>query len=105
MGGLIVAVALGLAGVPDALAGEHTVIAKERALLPRTVEAKVGDTLVFRNEDEVVHILYSRTPGHEFHLGEQPPGQVRKVALSAPGEITVGCHIHTIIRMTVIVSE
>ncbi len=88
-----------------ARAADHTVIVKDRTLSPETVTAKVGDTLVFRNEDEIVHNLYSMTPGHKFRLGEQPPGQIRKVHLDAPGEMTVRCHIHTIIRMTVIVSE
>jgi hypothetical protein len=48
-----------------------------------------GDARVFVNQDEIVHSLYSMTPGHEFRLGEQPPGQVRRVLLDAPGEFAV----------------
>lgn len=99
----LAAVALGLVGA--ASAAEHVVIAKDRALSPATVEARVGDTLVIRNRDDVVHILYSKTPGHRFHLGEQPPGQTRTVELDTPGRFIVRCHIHTVVRMTVIVSE
>lgn len=102
---LIATLMFALAVAPGALAGEHTVIIKDRELNPENVTAKVGDILVFRNEDEIVHSLYSMTPGHKFRFGEQPPGQIRKVQLDAPGEMTVRCHIHTIIRMGVVISE
>ncbi len=102
---MIAAAALGLAGVPDARADEHAAIVKERTLSAERVTAEVGDTLVVRNEDEIVHSLVSMTPGHEFGFGEQMPGQMRTLDLDTPGEMTVRRHIHPLIRMTVIVFE
>ena len=39
-----------------------------------TLTIKVGDQVVFRNDDRLVHNVYSRTPGFEFDLGTMRRG-------------------------------
>jgi plastocyanin len=75
-------------------AAEHVVSQEGKTFNPDIVEAKVGDTLAFHNDDKVGHTVYSETPGFEFAIGKQKPG-----------EIEVRCAIHPRMRLKVVVSE
>jgi plastocyanin len=86
-------------------AAEYIISQEGKKFAPETVDAKVGDTLRFQNDDRVGHTVYSETPGFDFTIGKQKPGESDVVALDKAGEFEVRCAIHPRMKLTVVVSE
>src|SRR3546814_11856559 len=61
---------------------------------PATVEAHVGDRLVFVNDDAVDHNVFVPTAGHAVDLGKQEPGARSALPLGKAGVFEVECVIH-----------
>lgn len=55
---------------------------------------KVGDAIIFKNEDTVIHNVYSETPGFEFDFNRQLPGTQNKISFDHKGVVEVHCAIH-----------
>jgi len=103
---LIVAAAAGcVCGALTALAAEQNITQKDKLFSPATVTIKKGDTLVFENDDDVVHNIMSTTGGSEFNLGAQKPGAKVSQTFSKAGEVLVICAIHPRMKLTVNVVE
>ena len=88
-----------------ALAAEQTINQKGKAFSKAEVTLKKGDTLVFVNDDNVAHNIYSTSAGNDFNLGSQPPGKSVSVTFDKPGDIDVLCAIHPLMKMKVKVTE
>ena len=58
---------------------------------------------MFSNHDTVSHNLFSRTPGFEFEVKVQLPGQDSGVGFDHPGEAEVRCAIHPGMKLRVVV--
>ena len=86
-------------------AAEHLVGQKSKSFTVATVEAKVGDEVLFRNDDTVFHNIFSLTPGPSFDLGAYGPGVATKVKLDQPGRIEVECAIHPRMKMVIDVTR
>ena len=74
---------------------------KGKAFSERSVTIAAGDPISFVNDDDNVHNVYSATPGHEFDLGAQKPGDSGAHVFASPGEVAVRCAIHPRMRLTV----
>ncbi len=86
--------------------GEDVVIIqKDKQFSKQVVHLKAGDKLVFKNADDVVHNLYSVSPGTQFGSYTQQPGQTTPVTVSKEGEFEVECAIHPRMKITVKVSK
>jgi plastocyanin len=88
-------------GMIGAFAAEQTIGQKGRNFSAPEITLSVNDTLIFKNDDDVTHNIYSKSPGNEFNLGAQRPGVSTPISFSTPGEITVLCVIHPRMQMTV----
>lgn len=86
-------------------AAEHVIGQKNKNFTVSTVEAKVGDEVLFRNDDAVFHNIFSLTAGQSFDLGAYAPGVSKKVKLEKPGRIEVECAIHPRMKMLIDVSK
>ncbi len=86
----------GLAG-----AAELTVSQKKRSYDPKLLAAKIGDTVLFVNDDRSAHNLYSETPGFEFNIRKQMPGDKDTIKLDKRGKFEVRCVIHPRMKMTI----
>ncbi len=86
----------GLAG-----AAELTVSQKKRIFDPKLLNAKLGDTVLLDNDDRYAHNLYSETPGFEFSVRKQMPGDKDSIRLDKRGNFEVRCIIHPRMKMTV----
>jgi plastocyanin len=100
---------LSLAAVA-ALAGaagaeELEVSQKGKSFQPGEMKVKVGDTVVFHNDDEITHNIFSRSENAEFNLKMQPPGQDLKYTFEKPGTALVRCAIHPKMKLVVQVAE
>jgi plastocyanin len=92
---LAVALASLLALAPAAFAGETVeVVQHDRSFTPTEVAIHPGDTVRFVNQDDFSHNVISDTPGFEFDLKLQRPGEPKEITFDKPGTVMVGCDIH-----------
>jgi plastocyanin len=84
-------------------AAEHIVAQKGKLFSPGTVRVKMGDTLVFKNDDSVTHHVYSSTKGQEFELDTTKPGQAVRRTFPSKGRVEVRCGLHPGMRLVVTV--
>jgi plastocyanin len=89
--------------LPGAAAGQVVIVQKDRAFSQDKIVVHAGDRLVFRNEDSVSHNVFSRTPGFEFEVKVQLPGQDTAVPFDRPGTAEVRCAIHPEMKLQVVV--
>jgi plastocyanin len=93
-----------VAWVP-ALAEDHTINQKNRAFSQSDITIKLGDSIVFRNADDVTHNVFSVSPGMEFDIRRQPPGGSSKVQFAKQGVAEVRCSIHPKMKLIVVVKR
>jgi plastocyanin len=86
-----------------ASAGDEVIVQKDKTFSQEKVVIHAGDRLVFSNRDSVTHNLFSRTPGFEFEVKVQLPGQDSPVTFENPGEAEVRCAIHPTMKLKVVV--
>lgn len=84
---------------------KHPVAQKDKAFSQGEMTVKVGDMITFKNEDTVVHNVYSKSAGNEFNTKSQPPGSTNEVALAAEGDVEVRCAIHPDMKLIVHVKK
>jgi plastocyanin len=94
-----------LAVATAAWAASVTVAQRGIAFAPGTVSVKAGDTVVFVNEDQFGHNVYSESAGGEFDIGRQQPGQRSPVQFKRAGSFDVYCRIHPKMHLTVTVER
>jgi len=103
---MTIALALAFAaGSVTAFATERTIMQKNKTFSESEIELKKGDTLMFVNDDVVVHNIMSTTAGNEFNLGSQSPGASTSIAIKSSGDVTVMCAIHPRMKLTVKVKD
>ena len=88
-----------------ALAAEVTIGQKNRLFSQAEVAVKKGETIVFVNDDDIMHNVLSNSAGYEFNLGSQAPGIATPVNFNKPGQLTVLCAIHPRMRLVVKVAD
>lgn len=101
------ALAAALAGVASggAAAGEQVIVQQDKAFSQEQVVIQAGDRIVFSNRDAVTHNLFSRSPGLEFEVKVQLPGQDTPVSFERAGVAEVRCAIHPEMKLRVVVEE
>lgn len=89
---------------------EHVVIQKNKSFSPAELAVNLGDTIVFKNEEtDVIHNVYSITPGNEFEIHYQKPGTQTPIVIDARkhrlGKMVIECAIHPGMRIVVQIKE
>lgn len=79
----------------------HVVVQKDKAFSTAELKVKPGDTVVFKNEDDVVHNVFSQSPGFEFNSKSQAPGAETSASFDKAGVVEVRCAIHPKMKMTI----
>ena len=92
-------------GAAPALAAEHVLTQKGKAFSVKKLQAKVGDTVRFVNEDPFAHNVFSLSDAKSFDLGSFGQGGSKTVTLDKPGTIEVECAVHPDMRMVIEVSK
>ena len=90
----VFAAALAAAGLAHAQNREHVVGQKNKVFSKPEITVKPGDTVVFKNDDDVTHHIYSSTKGQEFDLQITEPGKDVRRTFSQKGRVDVRCKVH-----------
>lgn len=83
--------------------GAFTVFTQKRAYDPAAMAIPLGSTVTFANLDEVRHNEFSVTPGSAFNLGYQVPGEKTAHVFAHAGLVLVGCLVHRVMELDVLV--
>ncbi len=83
------------------LAADHEINQQDRHFSQTEITIKVGDTISFKNSDEVTHNVFSTTPGMEFDLHRQAPGASSTIPFNKAGDAEVDCSIHPRMKLLV----
>lgn len=67
---------------------------RDKRFSPRVVGVPVGASVVFPNDDEIFHNVFSLSPGHAFDLGLYRAGASKSRTFASPGVVRVFCNIH-----------
>src|SRR3954462_6922324 len=94
-----------LAGLLPLFGGDHDVVQKERAFSQQEITIKPGDKIVFKNQDDFTHNVFSATPGMEFEIKRQAPGGSSTIAFDKEGVAEVRCSIHPKMKLVVTVRK
>jgi plastocyanin len=99
------AIALAVLTVLPLLAADHEITQQDRHFSQTEITIKAGDTISFKNDDEVTHNVFSMTPGMEFDLHRQAPGATSMIPFAKVGDGEVDCSIHPRMKLMVHVTK
>jgi len=96
--------------VPDAGAthpksGQFQIYTRDKQFDPTSAVVTVGSTISFPNKDEVLHNVFSASPGTEFDLGLYGEGKSAAYTFARPGVVTVHCNVHPLMQVSVLVVD
>jgi plastocyanin len=87
-------------------AGEkHVVTQKGKSFSVTELKVKVGDTVEFKNDDDVSHNVFSVSKIQPFNTKMQTPGAETAVTFTTEGTVEVRCAIHPGMKLTVQVAK
>ena len=103
---LSIAVVAGIVcGSVTAYAAQKSISQKDKAFSETELTIKVGDEIVFVNDDSITHNILSNSAGNTFNLGSQAPGVSVSYTFKSAGEADVGCGIHPRMKLKVNVTN
>jgi plastocyanin len=88
-----------------AAAEDHVVSQKGQSFAPTTIVVRAGDQVLFKNDDDVTHNVYSKSEGAEFNVKLQAPGTTSPVRFERPGSVDVRCAIHPRMKLRIEVRD
>src|SRR5262249_50875819 len=100
-----VGAALIAALAPLATAAEIEIGQHDRNFSKTEITIKPGDKLIFKNNDDVTHNVFSVSQGMEFDIGRQAPGASSTVPFDREGIAEVRCSIHPKMKLIVTVKK
>jgi plastocyanin len=87
-------------------AGEkHLVSQRGKSFSVTELKVKVGDTVEFKNDDDVSHNVFSVSKIQPFNTKIQTPGSESAVTFTSEGTVEVRCAIHPGMKLTVQVAK
>lgn len=81
--------------------GQHIVTQVNKEFAPGSITINRGETIIFKNNDQVTHNAFSTAPGNAFNLKAQQPGGEASATFNNPGVVEVRCAIHPKMRLIV----
>lgn len=84
-----------------AVAEEIKITQKGKQFSQEKITIKAGDSVVFENDDDTSHNVFSSTEGAKFNLGIQKQGTSSTHKFEKPGVVEIRCAIHPKMKLTV----
>lgn len=85
--------------------GRFQIFSLNKQFDPPSLVVPVGSTVSFPNKDEVLHNVFSVSPGSEFDLGLYGEGKSQEVTLKKPGVVLVNCNVHPLMQVSILVLD
>lgn len=84
---------------------ETKVTQKDREFSAAEITIKPGEKVVFQNDDEVTHNVFSTSKANAFTIKVQKPGESSTVDFNEEGVTEVRCAIHPKMKLKVTVKK
>ncbi len=78
---------------------------KGKAFSTAEVTVKPGEKLVFKNDDDVAHNVFSSAPGFAFNVVKMAPGSEHEVSFTREGSFDVRCAFHPKMKLKINVAK
>lgn len=85
------------------IAADKVITQANKAFSESKVTIKAGDKILFKNDDNVAHNVYTSVAGEKIDLGLQRPGDSGEMSFDEKGNHRVRCAIHPRMKLTVTV--
>ncbi len=82
-----------------------TMTTLRRQFAPRVLPIRVGDSVVFPNEDPILHNVFSSSPGNVFDLGLYGESPGKTVRFDQAGLVRVFCNVHGTMSAHIVVID
>lgn len=84
-------------------AKDHVVTQKNKLFSTEELNVTAGDSVIFKNDDDTSHNVFSSSEGMKFNLGIQKQGAESSQKFDKPGTYEVRCAIHPKMKLKVTV--
>ncbi len=82
-------------GTPSLKPGVSTLLQRKKTFLPHTLAIPVGEKVIFPNQDDIFHNVFSLSAVQPFDLGLYKLGKVPELIFRKPGVWRIYCNIHS----------
>lgn len=89
----------------SALAETHLISQKDRRFRPNQIKIKVGDEVVFSNDDPIKHNVFSKSAVKRFDFTFFKKDERFTVKFDKPGLVPVWCSIHPTMQLQILVED
>ena len=86
-------------------AEQKTITQKGKTFSEAALKIKAGDEVVFKNDDDVTHNVFSASKGQEFNLKVQLPGASSTQVFKAEGEAEIQCAFHPTMKLKITIAK
>lgn len=104
MRGLSLTLVLSLVSVTG-WAKEHVISQKGKQFSQADLQIQPGDTVVFKNDDDTAHNVFTSSEGMKFNLGVQKAGTDSQRDFPSEGEAEIRCAIHPKMKLNIVVKK
>jgi plastocyanin len=101
----LIVCAIAGAVTPASGAGGFEISQKNKQFSVATLTIKPGDKVMFKNDDDIIHNVFSTSKGSEFNTSAQKPGSVFEQTFSSEGVVDVRCAFHPRMTLTITVKK
>lgn len=101
----LAATATALSSLAALAASSHKIGQKNKQFSRSEMTIRTGDTVVFKNDDQVTHNVFSRSDGNAFNVKTQSPGTSTPVRFNREGKVEVRCAIHPQMKLVIHVQK
>ena len=102
---ILATLGLAMAAGTIVAADSKTVTQKGKAFSVAAITIKPGDEVVFKNDDDATHNVFSTTKGLEFNLKVQLPGSSSTQVFKTEGVAEVQCAFHPQMKLKITVAK
>lgn len=89
--------------VPKPKPGEFRIYTHRRAFDPPSLAIPLGSRVIFPNQDDILHNVFSATPGSEFDLGTYAEDERTSYTFKKAGVVVVNCNVHQEMQANILV--
>lgn len=90
-------------GAPRPKPGRYSIITRAKRFDPEVLVVPAGSTVAFPNQDEILHNVFSLSPGATFDLGLYGEGQSAETVFNRATVVQVFCNVHHSMHADIVV--
>jgi hypothetical protein len=91
-------------GAPRPKAGRYSIVTRAKRFDPAVLVVPAGSTVAFPNQDEILHNVFSLSPGATFDLGLYGEGQSAETVFNRATVVQIFCNVHHSMHADIVVA-